>query len=68
VRVQGGLILRSITDETPAFGERDVRGRHAVSLVVCDDLDPIVLPHADTGVARSKINSNGLGHGDGCCL
>jgi hypothetical protein len=68
VRVQGGLILCGITDETLAVREGDIRGRRAVSLIICDDLDTIVLPHADARVSRSKINSDGFDHDDGCCL
>jgi hypothetical protein len=47
--VECGLILCGVTDETLAFGEGDVRGRHAVSLVIGNDLNiRIVCPDLST--------------------
>jgi hypothetical protein len=66
VGVQRGLILRSVTDETLAVGEGDIRGRGAVSLVVCDDLHSIVLPDTDARVRRAEINTDGFNHDDSC--
>lgn len=46
------LVLRSIADETLSVSETDVTGRSPVAHVVCDDLDPVVLPYPHTGVLQ----------------
>ena len=46
--VHSDLILCSITDETLRVGESDIRGSCAVTLVVGDDFNTIVLPYTDT--------------------
>ena len=48
VRVHGDLVLGSIADETLALREGDIRRRGAVTLVVGNDLNTIVLPDTDT--------------------
>ena len=50
VRVHGDLVLRSIADEALSLRERDIGGGDPVTLIVCDDLDAIVLP--DTNATR----------------
>ena len=52
VRVHGDLVLRSIADETLSLRERDIGGGDPVTLIVCNDLDTIVLP--DTNATRSS--------------
>mmetsp|Transcript_25358 Transcript_25358/g.59170 ORF Transcript_25358/g.59170 Transcript_25358/m.59170 type:complete len:622 (+) Transcript_25358:339-2204(+) len=47
-RVERRLVLGGIADEALGIGKRDVRRRHAVTLVIRDDLDPAVLVHAHT--------------------
>jgi hypothetical protein len=57
VRVHRNLVLGSISDETLRVGEGDVGRGGAVSLVVGDDLDTVVLPDSDAGVGGSEVNS-----------
>ena len=47
VGVHGDLVLCGVTDETLSVGERNIGGCRAVTLVVGDDLDTIVLPDTD---------------------
>lgn len=46
--VHGDLILGGITDKTFVVGEGNIRRSCAVSLVVGDDLNTIILPDANT--------------------
>lgn len=55
-RVHGDLVLCGITDQTLGVGEGDVRRRGSVSLVVSNDLDPVVLPYPDARVGRAEID------------
>ena len=48
VGVHCDLIFRGIADQPLVVGEGDIRGCRAVTLVVGNDLDPIVLPDTDT--------------------
>ena len=55
VGVHGDLVLGSVTDETLIFEEGDIRGRGAVTLVVGDDLNSIVLPDTDAAEEDGQI-------------
>lgn len=48
--VHSDLVLGSITDESLAIGERDIGGRRAVTLIIGNDLNTVVLPDTDTSV------------------
>jgi hypothetical protein len=51
--VHGDLVLCGVTDETLALGERDIGRCRAVTLVVCDDFDTVVLPDTDATIFES---------------
>ncbi|KAK3035257.1 hypothetical protein RJ639_033891 [Escallonia herrerae] len=53
--IHGDLVLRRIADEPLGVGEGDVRRSRPIALVVGDDLDVVVLPHADARVGRAEI-------------
>ena len=46
--VRGGEALCRIANQTLIVGKRDVRGCCAVSLVVCDNLNAVILPNTNT--------------------
>lgn len=56
--VHRNLILRGVTDVTLGVGEGDIRGGGAITLVVGDDLDTVVLPGNDIRVGGSEIDSD----------
>ena len=58
VGVHGNLVLRGITNETLGVGERDIRGGRAVTLVVRDDFDTVVLPDTDARVRGTQVNAD----------
>ena len=45
VRVNGNLVLCSVTDQTFVVREGDIGRSCAISLVVCNDFYAIILPH-----------------------
>ena len=55
--VHGNLILCGITNETLIVGKRDVRRGCAISLIVGDDFDTIVLPHTNAAEEGKKRKS-----------
>jgi len=54
--IHGNLVLCSVADQTLVIGEGDIRRGCAVSLVVGDDLNTIVLP--DTNTSKTKKIEN----------
>ena len=56
--IHGDLVLCGISNETLWVGERDIRRSSSVTLVVCDDLDPVVLPNPHARVRRPEIDSD----------
>lgn len=58
VGVHGDLVLRGVTDETLVVGERDIGRGRAVTLVVGDNLDSVVLPDTDAGVGGAQVNTD----------
>jgi hypothetical protein len=54
--VRGSLGLGRITDETLLSSKGDVGGRSAITLVICDNFNTVILPDTDAGVCCSKIN------------
>jgi len=60
VGVHGNLVLCGITDETLIFKEGDIRGCRAITLVVGDDLNTIVLPNTDAAGERRSDQMKAL--------
>lgn len=58
VRVFGSLIFGCVSDESFSFSECDIGWGGSVSLVVSDDLNSVILPHSNTGVGGSEIDSD----------
>ena len=56
--VHGNLVLRGITNETLGVGERDIRGGRAVTLVVRNDFDTVILPDTDARVRGTQVNAD----------
>ena len=54
--VHGDLVLRGVSNETLAVGEGDVGGGGAVTLVVGDDFDTVVLPYTDAPIVEKKLD------------
>ena len=60
-RIGGHLGLRGVSDQPFRVGEGDHRWRHAVALVIGDDLHPAVLEDAHAGVGSAQVDAN-CGH------
>jgi hypothetical protein len=56
-RVHCHLILRSVADETLSIGETHIRGSCSVTLVICNDLDAIILPHSHTSATHELFEA-----------
>ena len=56
--VERRLVLGGVADEALGLREGDVRGRHAVALIVGDDLDAAVLVDADARVGGAQVNAD----------
>ena len=66
-RVHGDLVLGRITNETLGVSEGNVRGGGAVTLVIRNDLNTVMLPHTNAGVSSTKVDTDSrpvLGHGE----
>ena len=46
--VHGNLVLGSITDKTFVLGEGDIRWGRAVTLIIGNDFNTVILPNANT--------------------
>mmetsp|Transcript_13431 Transcript_13431/g.20742 ORF Transcript_13431/g.20742 Transcript_13431/m.20742 type:complete len:362 (+) Transcript_13431:1066-2151(+) len=57
LRIEGGLVLGSLTDQTFLVIEGNIRGGDAVSEVVGDDLDTTLLENTDTGEGGPQIDT-----------
>ena len=55
VGVHGDLVLGSVTDKTRIFEEGDIRRCGAVTLVIGDDLNSIILPDLDAAGEDGQI-------------
>ena len=58
MRVHRDLVLRRVTDETLRVGEGDVGRGRAVTLVVGNDLDTVILPDTDARVGGAQVNAD----------
>lgn len=61
LRVHGDLVLCSVADQTLVIGEGDIRRSCAVSLVVGDDLNTIVLPDTNASETKKKKKKMRIG-------
>ena len=52
--VQNSLDFGGVADKAVGVGEGHVRGRAEVTLVIGDDLDPIVVPYSYTAVVQDQ--------------
>mmetsp|Transcript_2242 Transcript_2242/g.3726 ORF Transcript_2242/g.3726 Transcript_2242/m.3726 type:complete len:99 (+) Transcript_2242:1875-2171(+) len=61
-RVERGLILRRIANETLGLSECNIGRRDAVALVICDDLDATIFVDSNTRISCSQVNANDSVH------
>lgn len=57
VGIHGDLVLRSIANETLRVGEGDEAGGGAVTLVIGNDVDPVMREGSDAGVRGLRYNA-----------
>jgi len=62
VWVHGDLVLGGISNQTLRVVEGDVGWGGSVTLVVGNDLNSVILPHGDTRVCGSEIDTDGFDH------
>lgn len=58
VWIFGCLVFGCISDKSFSVSEANIRWGSSVSLIVGDDLDLVILPHSNTGVCCSEIDSD----------
>jgi hypothetical protein len=58
LRVHRGLVLGGVADHALRLREGDERRGGAVTLVVGDDLDAVILPDADARVRGAEVNAH----------
>mmetsp|Transcript_18509 Transcript_18509/g.40283 ORF Transcript_18509/g.40283 Transcript_18509/m.40283 type:complete len:256 (+) Transcript_18509:402-1169(+) len=68
VSVHRSLGLGSISDKTFSLSESYVRRGGTVTLVVGNDFNTVILPHSNTRVRGSEINSDGFSSDGSHCL
>jgi hypothetical protein len=56
--IHGGLILGSVTNQALRLGESNPRRCRSVTLIICNNLDTLVLPDSNTGVRCSEVDAN----------
>ena len=54
VGIQNSLSFGSVADEAVGVGEGHVRGRAEVTLVIGNNLDPVVIPYGYTAVVQDQ--------------
>ena len=54
VGIQNSLDFGGVADEAVGIGEGHIRGRAEVTLVIGDDLDPVVVPYTYTAVVQDQ--------------
>mmetsp|Transcript_28898 Transcript_28898/g.63711 ORF Transcript_28898/g.63711 Transcript_28898/m.63711 type:complete len:138 (-) Transcript_28898:56-469(-) len=57
--VHGNLVLSSITNQTLSLSEGHVGRGGAVTLVICNDLNTVILPDTHAAVGGAQINTDG---------
>jgi len=57
-RVHSDLILGSVADQPFSISEGHIRRRRSVTLIIGYDLNTIMLPHSNTRVCCTEINSD----------
>nr|DAD46903.1 TPA_asm: hypothetical protein HUJ06_016840 [Nelumbo nucifera] len=56
----GNLLLGGITNQPLGIGECDIRRHSPITLIIGDDLDPVILPHSDEVVGGTQIGTSRL--------
>jgi len=56
-RIHSSLRFGGVANKAFSLSEGNVRGRGAISLVVRNDFDTVILPNTDATVGRAKVNA-----------